>query len=529
MPLQNRVTPFGDLVAHPGKAATLTGNRGIIHDPTTKTLTRRWSSKAWIACTCDYKGRRRDVWATRSWTELFSSTKPRRWPPATAPASPAAAPPPSPSSKAWALGNRIAAPSAPEMDAALHAERLDGKLKRLHPIPALLPDGAIVAAGEAAYLVTHGETFRWSFDGYERAALPSRLDGLLTPPSTLAVSAAGYRAALHPSVQTERPPHPASPTFSHGGEKAMAAASRGPLPSVGEGARRAGEGGDQSPPLTRSERPRSQRPLPLVAEGRIRVGHNRGAPTPQHPPRPRDHRRIDHAAVDDERTLRSSAASTRSAQAISSALGAEGRVEHRHRRRMDAGRAVEAMLARLARRRRDRRRDPHSRRPSAAARTTACPRPSPRSAPSSFGNRSTSGVGVAPSSVARSSLPTKSPITPGCFAQSRAHRAPHPGSRASRSPAARTRSSASRGRAFASTTPPAARPWPPRHPRAAARRVDPHEHLRAVLPDGLRRFRQPVRARSLSASGTASSRSRMIASAPRSCALAMNRSECAGT
>src|SRR3984893_9626707 len=70
-PLQNRVTPFGDIVAIPQRGM-FTGNRGIIHDPATKTLLRkRWASKAWLICSCNFKDRRRDVMAGRSWTELF--------------------------------------------------------------------------------------------------------------------------------------------------------------------------------------------------------------------------------------------------------------------------------------------------------------------------------------------------------------------------------------------------------------------------------------------------------------------------
>ena len=45
MPLQNRVTPTGDIVATPHRGM-FTGNRGIIHDPATKTLLRkRWSTE----------------------------------------------------------------------------------------------------------------------------------------------------------------------------------------------------------------------------------------------------------------------------------------------------------------------------------------------------------------------------------------------------------------------------------------------------------------------------------------------------
>jgi len=45
-PLQNRVTPFGDVVAISQRGLYI-GNRGIIHDPATKTLLgRRWTTKA---------------------------------------------------------------------------------------------------------------------------------------------------------------------------------------------------------------------------------------------------------------------------------------------------------------------------------------------------------------------------------------------------------------------------------------------------------------------------------------------------
>jgi hypothetical protein len=61
MPLQNRVDPFGDIHAVEARGM-FTGNRGVIHDPATKTLLkRRWSTKAWIICVCEYKGRHREV------------------------------------------------------------------------------------------------------------------------------------------------------------------------------------------------------------------------------------------------------------------------------------------------------------------------------------------------------------------------------------------------------------------------------------------------------------------------------------
>src|SRR6202012_6098606 len=46
MTLQNRVLASGEIIARPARG-TFTGNRGIIHDPATRTLLRkRWSTVA---------------------------------------------------------------------------------------------------------------------------------------------------------------------------------------------------------------------------------------------------------------------------------------------------------------------------------------------------------------------------------------------------------------------------------------------------------------------------------------------------
>ena len=78
MPLQNRVDPFGDIHAVPERGA-FTGNRGVIHDPATKTLLkRRWATRAWIVCDLVHpRGVRREPMGRNApsgnagWTELF--------------------------------------------------------------------------------------------------------------------------------------------------------------------------------------------------------------------------------------------------------------------------------------------------------------------------------------------------------------------------------------------------------------------------------------------------------------------------
>jgi hypothetical protein len=203
MPLQNRVTPFGEIVAIPQRGL-FTGNRGIIHDPARRTLLgRRWTSKAWIVCLCAFKGVRREVMGGRSWTELFFLDEATALAAGHRPCFHCRREDAKAFRAAWARGNGGAPPRAAEMDAALHRERLDGRRKRLYPLPApaaTMPDGAMVASGEASYLVRGGRMLLWSAAGYREAGASLGNVRLLTPPSTVRALAAGYRAALHPTA-----------------------------------------------------------------------------------------------------------------------------------------------------------------------------------------------------------------------------------------------------------------------------------------------------------------------------------------
>jgi len=204
MPLQNRVTPFGDIVAIPQRGM-FTGNRGIIHDPATRTLLkRRWASKAWLICVCEFSGRRRAVMSGRSWTELFFLDEAVALAAGHRPCFFCRRNAANAFREAWARDRRVSLPPASEMDSVLHAERLDSRGKRLHAVPchaAELPDGAVIAAAGEAYTLSQGRAFRWTPDGYDRGVRMTRADALLTPPSTLGALRAGYRPVLHPDVE----------------------------------------------------------------------------------------------------------------------------------------------------------------------------------------------------------------------------------------------------------------------------------------------------------------------------------------
>ena len=203
MPLQNRVTPSGDIIATPHRGL-FTGNRGIIHDPATKTLLKkRWSSPAWITCLCEFRGWRRPVMGRRSWTELFFLDEATAFAAGLRPCFFCRRDDANRFRAAWEKGNGVSDIRAREMDAVLHKERLDRGRKRLHALPmpvAQLPDGAMVARGEESFLILQGRGLRWSMAGYRRANATLDDALLLTPPSALRTLSAGYRPVLHPSA-----------------------------------------------------------------------------------------------------------------------------------------------------------------------------------------------------------------------------------------------------------------------------------------------------------------------------------------
>lgn len=206
MPLQNRVTPLGDIVATRERGLFM-GNRGIVHDPQTrKLLTRRWTSQAWLICVLQWRGVRRNLMGKGSWTELFfldeatalaAGHRPcflcRR---AAAEAFQASFP---------ARGQGVP-PKAGDIDRVLHAERLDGRRKRLHALTspaANLPDGAMILQDGAPHLILGGLARSWSLSGYGAPAAALDDAQLITPPTIVAVLRAGYRPLIHSSAYDE--------------------------------------------------------------------------------------------------------------------------------------------------------------------------------------------------------------------------------------------------------------------------------------------------------------------------------------
>jgi hypothetical protein len=193
VPLQNRVTPLGELVAHPARGLVY-GNRGCLHDAAGR-IRRHHATTRWIACRLEFKGwHRAPLMQPGKFTELFFLDE----------------------ATAFAAGHRPCAlcrradykrflellgeTGADAADGRLHGERL-----RRHDAPLQeLPDGAFVLDEGEPHLVLGRELLRWTPAGYDRRVpRPRGQAPVVTAPSFLAVLAAGWEGEvplLHPTA-----------------------------------------------------------------------------------------------------------------------------------------------------------------------------------------------------------------------------------------------------------------------------------------------------------------------------------------
>lgn len=198
MPLQNRVNPFGALIATPARG-TMMGNRGGRFHRDDRTLGgRRWSSRHWICCDLHYKNATHEAMGA-GYTSLFFLDE----------------------VTALSAGHRpcffcrrkeaqhflsLAEPPlmADEADRILHAQRHASRKNAVMQDRAVadLPDGAMIAIDGVPHAVRGARLLRWSFEGYTDALERRSIQraALITPPLFVAILARGFRPRWHPSA-----------------------------------------------------------------------------------------------------------------------------------------------------------------------------------------------------------------------------------------------------------------------------------------------------------------------------------------
>ena len=205
MPLQNRVTPLGDLIADPARGLVY-GNRGCLHDERGR-IRRRFAVKRWIACQLEFRGwHRGPLLQPGRFTELFFLDE------ATALAAghrPCALCRRADYDRFTEIWNNLhpGQRGADAIDAQLHEERVDSPTRGQRRHAALLddlPDGAFVLEGGEPHVVLGRKLLRWTPAGYvEPRRRPGGKTTSITPPSLVAVLRTGWEPLVplfHPSA-----------------------------------------------------------------------------------------------------------------------------------------------------------------------------------------------------------------------------------------------------------------------------------------------------------------------------------------
>lgn len=206
MPLQNRVTPSGQLEAVSARGAWL-GNRGILHD-SEKQIVAPWRHKAWVTCRIDVPGRHRTVFSPNTYSELFFLDEATAFSAGHRPCAECRRSRFLEFKAAWAAANPevgLTSPPVAQIDRILHAERAmrgGGKVTHVEQFGSI-PPGTIIDWGGAPHLVWSGRLFPWSHHGYGRSlqAPPEHTPvPVLTPASIVAAFRHGLRPQVHESA-----------------------------------------------------------------------------------------------------------------------------------------------------------------------------------------------------------------------------------------------------------------------------------------------------------------------------------------
>ncbi len=253
MPLQNRVAPDGTIFATPERGMLMGNRGGQMHDDARRLTHRRWVSRQWISCVLQYKDRQETIMAPGRYTQLFfldeatalaaghrpcalcrradflrfmslwqkthleqlSQPTPHPGPPPqggrghsaaveTALEHPPLESPPPVRGRVREGGSTR--PKVDEVDRRLHNERVDEKRGKRTFCSCLrdLPEGTMIASAGGPQLYRGGKLLAWSPSGYGAPAATTANThvNVLTPPSIVAILAAGYVPLLHPSARS---------------------------------------------------------------------------------------------------------------------------------------------------------------------------------------------------------------------------------------------------------------------------------------------------------------------------------------
>ncbi|WP_296282164.1 hypothetical protein [uncultured Acinetobacter sp.] len=206
MTLQNRVDPWGNLIANPSKHALLMGNRGVLHN-TEKHIVRKWKLKAWIICLTQFNDNKRVIFSPQRYSELFFLDEATAFAAGHRPCAECQRQRSQQFKTMWIKTNTSENKmKLSQIDAQLQLERIvenDHKITFQTSLMDLPIGSCFEYANQAVMIVAKHCYLIWSFDGYEK---PIDIDDesivkVLTPHSIVETFKQGLVPHFHPSAQ----------------------------------------------------------------------------------------------------------------------------------------------------------------------------------------------------------------------------------------------------------------------------------------------------------------------------------------
>ncbi len=208
MPRQNRVTPFGEIIATEARG-TFMGNRGQLHNERGE-IRRPYQVQRWIICLLEFKNWWRPVMTPGFYTELFFLDEATALTAGHRPCAECRRADFNTFRQLWAAANPGLAggpkPLVDIIDAALHRERMTATKQKVTYREQLsrLPKGTFITLPDdkQPYLVLDDKLLSWQPGGYgpARPLSAKAIVDVLTPRSIVRTLEQGYPAAIHASA-----------------------------------------------------------------------------------------------------------------------------------------------------------------------------------------------------------------------------------------------------------------------------------------------------------------------------------------
>lgn len=208
MPLQNRVTPFGNIIESSSRGMWM-GNRGVIHR--NKKILTPFKTINWITCVLKYYNVRRAVMTDGRYTELFFLDEATSFAAGHRPCAECRRGDYTHFKKLWIDANKnfynLPDFTMKSIDKLNHQERItpNGEKITFSEQLSALPNGVIVQqqTGEDCFLYFNKKLLKWTEHGYTAIfELPAETRvQVLTPKSYVRTFALGYVPGIHATAE----------------------------------------------------------------------------------------------------------------------------------------------------------------------------------------------------------------------------------------------------------------------------------------------------------------------------------------